>query len=165
MFVSGQLKGLYLVYKKMNTSSAQSLASEGSISGEITMNFRAVNVLFRVQISQNHSCWGISEQCKFCLLHLDELREAISERKHDGCELSSTVWWLRCQNIGSSVRKAHFPRCLSDLPTFFRAYQVSQCARKDDKQQQKSTEKVLTDHVSYRRYNEGRYFFETIKRG
>ena len=40
----------------VTTSSAQSLASEGSISGEITMNFRAVNVLFRVQISQNHSC-------------------------------------------------------------------------------------------------------------
>ena len=67
------------------------------------------------------------------------------------------TWWLctfkhllviRWQNIGSSVRKAHFPHCLSDLPTFFHAYQVSQCARKDDKQQQKSTEKVLTDHVS-----------------
>ena len=36
MFVSGQVKGLYLVYKKITTSSAQSLASEGSISGEIT---------------------------------------------------------------------------------------------------------------------------------
>ena len=78
--------------------------------------------------------------------------------------VSGQVKVLRWQNIESSVRKAHFSHCLSDLPTFFRAYNVSQCARKDDKQQQKTPkEKCLPIMLVNEYIKKEKYFFEMIK--